>query len=96
MPFLHSKLFKMSHIDSLRADFSRYGPNISFPIPISEDFGRGRVIMVKGVLGEASLGQRPVFSILDSDLQGVFQVKIDPSFSLVYLTSSTKVRILNP
>ena len=61
-------------------------------LPTSYDFGRSKVLLAQGTLGqEVSRDYPPQVSLIDERDRIMFNARIDAEASLIYLTSSLKV-----
>ena len=66
-------------------------PDLPMELPTSYDFGRSKVLLAQGTLGQEVSRDYPQVSLIDERDRIMFNARIDAEASLIYLTSSLKV-----
>ena len=64
-----------------------YAPNLTHTLPISEEFGDGKIIQIDGVIDKEENREYPNISLYDPTGQEVLNVIVDPKASLLIISS---------
>ena len=71
-------------------DFTAYSPTVPIEIPVSDQFGKTRSILLEGsVLANATTN--PTLTLVDDTQTDVFTIEIDPNLGQAKSTSELKV-----
>ena len=65
-----------------------------FELPISQEFGAGKIILLEGFVGVDTAALDPTFTFYDKTNAKVLTVRLDPTMALAFYNSELKVRCL--
>ena len=78
-------------IQNFVLDLAQYTPVLPIELPLTYQFARSKIFLVDGTLADVGSRNYPNISMYDSWDRLVFNVKIDPEDSVLYMRSSFMV-----